>query len=211
MNELRPSYGLDLVSAIEREQRQIGFELHDNICQTLAGTSMLLETIGRAVTAGKPVSADDFRSLGKILETAIDQTRSLSQRYRPVNLEGAGLMQALQELANDSAHCVFQCEKAVFVPGKDQALALYRVAQEAVKNAVQHSGARKIRILLYHLDSIVMLKVKDNGVGFGTETGEFGSGGISIMRWRATGAGGDLQVRSRAGIGTTVVFRLPVA
>src|SRR5688500_5244027 len=102
MKESRSSTGLDLVSAIEREQRQIGFELHDNICQTLAGTSMLLETIGRAVTAGEPVSADDFRSLGKILETAIDQTRSLSQRYRPVDLEGAGLMKALQELANDN-------------------------------------------------------------------------------------------------------------
>jgi signal transduction histidine kinase len=158
---------------------------------------MLLETIGRAVTAGEPVSADDFRSLGKILETAIDQTRSLSQRYRPLNLEGAGLMKALQDLANASSHCVFQCEKAVFVPGKDQALALFRVAQEAVKNAVQHSSAKRIRILLYHLDSAVILKVKDNGVGYVAGGGEFGSGGIGIMRCRATAAGGELQVRAR--------------
>jgi signal transduction histidine kinase len=200
---------LDLVSAIEREQRQIGDELHDNVCQTLAGTSMLLETIGRAVAAGEPVSMEIFRALGRILETAIDQTRSLSQRYRPVDLQGAGLMKALQELANDTAKVEFRCEKPVFVKSWDHALALFRIAQEAVKNAVQHSSARKIRILLTQDHSAVRLKVKDDGKGFPAQSANCAVSGIAIMNCRAAAVRGELRVESRKGVGTTVICSVP--
>ena len=203
---------LDLVSALEREKRQIGFELHDNICQTLAGTSMLLETIGRAVTAGKPVSPDAFRALGRVLENAIDQTRALSRRYRPLALKGGGLMNTLQELANDNSKIEFRCEKPVFIRSRVKSLALFRVAQEAVNNAVQHSRARKIRILLTTTDSAVLLKVKDDGKGFTPPKTPYRTvTGLSVMQVHATAAGGEIRVHSRKGLGTTITCKIPNA
>jgi signal transduction histidine kinase len=206
----QPGGKVDLVSALEREKRQIGFELHDNICQTLAGTSMLLETIGRAVTAGKPVSPDAFRALGRVLETAIDQTRALSQRYSLIDLRGAGLMKALEELANDSSKTEFRCEKPVFINSRAQALAIFRIAQEAVKNALQHSRARKIRILLTQTKSAVLLKVKDDGKGFAATKSRNGAAtGFSVMHLRAAAVGGELTVHTRKGLGTTITCKIP--
>lgn len=201
---------VDLVAAVEREQQQIGFELHDNICQTLAGTSMLLERIGRVVERGEPVSAKLLRELGRVLETAIDQTRSLSRQYRPAHLEGAELMKSLAELAQSTRHCSFSCEKAVFVERREIALAIYRVAQEAVKNAMQHSGADKIEIQLQQVDSQLLLQVKDNGCGFAVPTTNKGTGGIEIMEWRAAAVGGRLKVNSRVKFGTKVSLKVPV-
>jgi signal transduction histidine kinase len=207
----QPEGRVDLVSALEREKRQIGFELHDNVCQTLAGTSMLLETIGRAVAAGKPVSREAFRALGRVLENAIDQTRLLSQRYRPVDLKGAGLMKALQELADDSPKIEFRCEKPVFIKTQAKSLALFRITQEAIKNAVQHSRARKIRILLSQTDSAVLLKVKDDGKGFAATKPRNGAAkGLSVMHLHAAAVGGELRVHSRKGLGTTITCKIPI-
>lgn len=203
------SAAVTLVDAIEREQRLIGFELHDNICQTLAGTSMLLERIGRAVTKGEPVSAKAFRELGRVLESAIDQTRALSHRYRPANLEGAELMKALEELAKTCPYCSFSCEKPVFAKGQEKALAIYRVAQEALKNAVQHAGAEEIKMQLREVDSEVVLRVKDDGCGFKRgKDDQFR--GIEMMKSRAAAVGGRLKVRSHDGLGTTVSLKVPV-
>ena len=204
------SDAVTLVDAIEREQRHIGFELHDNICQTLAGTSMLLERIGRAVARGEPVPAKAFRELGRVLENAIDQTRGLSQRYRPTGLEGAELMKALEELAKTCSYCSFSCEKPVFVKRHETALAIYRVAQEALKNAVQHSGADEVKIQLRQVDSKVVLRVKDNGNGFENASTKGELRGIGIMKLRAAAVGGRLLIHTRDDLGTTVSLKVPV-
>ena len=198
----------ELVAAIEREQRQIGFELHDNICQTLAGTSMLLETIGRAVSAGKPISSKAFRELGRNLETAIDQTRALSQRYRPADLKGAGLMKALEELAKENPHCTFRCEKPVFIQDNEKSLAIFRIAQEAVKNSVQHANAKKIRITLQRLGAKAMLRVKDDGKGFNLRPDKI-TPGLAVLHYRAAAVGGVLRILSRRGSGTTITLSVP--
>jgi signal transduction histidine kinase len=203
------SSGLDVIGAIEREQRQIGDELHDNICQTLAGTSMLLETIGRAVSAGKPISAEAFRELGRNLETAIDQTRALSQRYRPTELEGGGLMKALEELARANPSCIFRCEKPVFIQDAAKSLAVFRVAQEAVRNALEHANAEKICITLQRIGVRVVLKIKDNGNGFNPRSSNGKSHGLAVMQYRAAAAGGLLRIASRRGTGTTIAFTVP--
>ena len=207
MKPAKASTPSDFIAAVEREKRQIGFELHDNICQTLAGTSMLIEMIGRAVTAGEPVSSKDFRKLGRILETAIDQTRSLSQYYRPANLEGAGLMKGLHDLSEANGDCTFHCEKPVFMHSNDHALALYRIAQEAVKNAAQHSPGSKISISLDRVGTKIVLKVQDNGPGF-TRSSTKDVSGITVMHMRAAAAEGALRISSKKGVGTTVRFTL---
>jgi signal transduction histidine kinase len=209
MNEDGAMKGLNVVSAIEREQRLIGHELHDNICQTLAGASIMMETIGRGVSAGKPISPQAIKDMARSLELAIDQTRALSQRYRPTDLKGAGLMNALEKLAKENSGCTFRCEKAIFLENAEKSLAIYRIAQEAVRNAVQHADAKKIRIILQKVRGNVILQVKDDGEGF-TVREEEAVCGMAVMQYRAAAVGGVLRVKSRRGSGTTVSLCVPM-
>ena len=200
----------ELIAAVERELRQIGDELHDNLCQTLAGTSMVMETIGRAVAARKPVSPHALKNLRNILEAAIAQTRSLSHRFNPAKLAGVGLMSAFQRLSEDSPNCQFTCEKPVIVNDPEIALALLRIAQEAVKNSVQHSGARKIRLTLKQTAREVVLRIKDNGCGFAVPKSNGHITGLRMMERRAEAVGGRLRALSRSDSGTVITCNIPI-
>jgi signal transduction histidine kinase len=209
MKVAKSSVDLDLIAAIEREQRLIGYELHDNLCQTLAGTSLILKTIGRAVAAQEPVTEEALGLLTRILETAITQVRALSRRFTPVEIEGAGLMKAFEELAAAIPNCKFTCEKAVFIHRHESGLALFRVAQEAVNNAVQHAGAASIHLVLKQRNREIILRVKDNGCGFQVPKNTGAVTGLQVMRRRAEAVGGSIQARSITGRGTTIVCRVP--
>src|SRR4029078_7488834 len=101
----------EVIAAVERELIQIGNELHESLSQSLAGTSLILEKIGRSVTEREPIAPESLALLRRILHSAIGQARSLSQRFRPVKLSGLGFLAALQELARDNANadCEFIC------------------------------------------------------------------------------------------------------
>src|SRR5258706_12414243 len=85
----------ELIAAIERELRQIGEDLHDGPCQSLASSALLLETIRRAVESGKPLPLERLRKLQTSIESAIEQVRGLSREFSPRQLKGAGLISAL--------------------------------------------------------------------------------------------------------------------
>jgi signal transduction histidine kinase len=201
-------WGCKIVEAVERERRGLGNLLHDQLCQTLAGTVLIMESVGRAVAEGRPVSSENFLSLKKVLESAIHQSRSLSQRFSPVSVEGAGLLNALQTLAAESPGCEFICEYPVLIRDRDIALALFRVAQEAVQNAVSHASALSILVELTRVDSEVTIRVRDNGRGF--VPGESGTPGIDMMRLHAELLQGTLTVKTKPGRGTEIVARLPL-
>lgn len=120
-------------------------------------------------------------------------------------------MQALEDLARETPNCAFACEKPVFASDETRALALYRVAQEAVKNAAQHSGAKKIGMSLQWVESALVLNVEDDGKGFKETAHESDEvlRGIGMMKWRAAAVDGELKISSQDGVGTTVRFVVP--
>ncbi len=200
----------EVIAAVERELRQIGDELHDNLCQTLAGTSMVMETIGRAVAAREPVSPQAITILRGILETAIAQTRTLSHRFSPAKLSGPGLMTALQQLLAETPNGEFICRKPVFMKDPAVALALLRIAQEAVKNAALHSAARSIRVTLSESRGQLTLTIKDNGCGYDLSGQNGKVTGLKIMSRRAESVGGQLRAVSREDSGTSITCKVPV-
>jgi len=118
-------------------------------------------------------------------------------------------MKALEELAKDNPGCTFRCEKAVFLQDPEKSLAIFRIAQEAVKNAAQHANAKKIRITLQRFGTKAILRVNDDGTGFRLRADTI-TPGIAVMHFRAAAVGGVLRVLSRRGSGTTISLSVPM-
>jgi PAS domain S-box-containing protein len=192
-----------------REQRRIGHDLHDDLCQRLGGLQILSGVLAEDLTANAhPRAASAKRILAQVHE-ALERARLLARGLAPVALEGDGLATALQELAANSdelfrIRCEFRAEVPVTLADPSAATHLYRIAQEAVTNAVKHGRANQVLIHLTDAGDTFELKVTDNGRGFSPQAATARGMGLRIMKYRATMIGATLDVRSAAGQGTTV-------
>ncbi len=144
----------------------------------------------------------------KLIDDAITQTKGLSRGLHPVRLEASGLMTALSELATTVEKlfmitCRFEYDKPVLINDNLTAIHLYRIAQEAVNNAIKHGMARKITISFHTDNNGTTLTIRNDGIGFRKVTLE--GMGMSIMRYRANMIGATLEIRSD-GDGETAVI-----
>lgn len=198
----------------ERERRRIGQELHDSLCQHLTGTALVGQVLAERLSESDPAKAGDALKLVGLVEEAITLARGISKGLQPVEIRPAGLMQALEEFAATTAQmnkisCVFECETPVLVGSPMTATHLYRIAQEAVGNALRHGRASEIAIVLGISDQGVCLSVCDNGLGLPSAPNPHSGVGIRIMTDRAKVLGGTLEVRSRREGGTEVLCVVP--
>lgn len=205
------------LQAQEAERHRIAQELHDEVGQSL--TAVLLGLRHVMDTAPDRVRAE-LDELRHTTRTSLEEVRRISQRLRPGDLTDLGLISALAGLARDSsARSGPQVRRRLpsvnpDLPGETE-LVLYRVAQEALTNVVRHARATTVHLDLTLFDSTLVLRVTDDGVGI--PDGAMGAG-IQGMLERAQMVGGDLAVRSRAGLGrapdgrggTEVLLRLPL-
>ena len=141
----------ELLATTGREQRRIGQDLHDGLCQHLVGIEFRIEALARDL-ADTPMVREEVEKIGALVRD-IAAGRMLARGLAPVELEKNGLMSALNELATNSAHlfrieCHFLCEQPVLVADEATATHLYRIAQEALSNAVRHARAKTIEIAL---------------------------------------------------------------
>jgi PAS domain S-box-containing protein len=198
------------------EQRRIGQELHDGVGQELTGLSLMADTlVERLETTSPPeveLAAKILGGLGRIHE----QVRALSRGLVPVEVDPEGLRAALQELAartEDQAgvRCALVCAGPVEVADSVTATHLFRIAQEAISNALRHGLPRNIRIALRGEPGTLILSIQDDGAGL-AGSAEEGSGlGIRLMRYRAGAVGGTLRIGPAAGGGTAVRCTVPRA
>jgi PAS domain S-box-containing protein len=202
----------ELLNISSREQRHIGQDLHDGLCQQLIGiefrNSVLIQQL-RDV----PAAQTEAVKIGEAIRDVTRQARSLARGLSPVQIEANGLMAALDNLATNAAKlfclpCSFECPQPVLVENPMVATHLYRIAQEAIGNAIKHAQAKSIVVNLKQLDGEVTLTIKDNGSGFTKgRTGSEGMG-LRIMEYRADMIGAMLRIDSTVGKGTTVACRL---
>src|SRR5206468_4252280 len=135
---------------------------------------------------------------------AILQTRLVARGLSPVVLESEGLMSALQELADYTERmfrvaCHFQCQAPVLVDDHAIATHLYRIAQEAISNAIRHGRASRLRICLEESNQQITLEIRDNGAGLPKDLTRAKGMGLRIMGYRATMVGGTLTVQNAPG------------
>jgi signal transduction histidine kinase len=217
-SRLRASYdrildlGRRLLNAQEAERARIARELHDDACQQLTVLALDLELVAHV--------GDDRRKRTEVAAHALNRThdvieslRALSHRLHPANLRFVGLVPALEALRREASTAeisvAFSHENVPAVLPHDLTLCLFRVTQEAVQNAVKHSGAREVSVNLAGAGETLTLIVEDNGVGFDVEAVRSGLGLISMAE-RVEQESGTLRVRSTRGAGTRLEVSLPV-
>lgn len=204
----------EILAISEREQRRLGHDLHDDLCQQLAGVEFLSQRLAKDLAAGAAGGAAQAREIAQMVQGAMTQTRELARGLSPVRLEAEGLADALRELAAGTkkvfrCDCHFRCTPPVLLPNHTEAIHLYRIAQEAVNNALKHGKARRIDISLTAENHSISLAVNDNGIGLPSKLPKRKGMGLRIMRYRAEVIGGTLVVEPVPGGGTHVLCTAP--
>jgi PAS domain S-box-containing protein len=198
-----------LLEISEREQRRIGQDLHDGLCQHLAGVGFMSKALAQKLAVTAPTEAADARTVANLIRQAISEARGIATGLHPVKKESNATVVALQELAANiesmfRVHCVFICDPPVLIEDNNAATHIYRIAQEAVNNALRHGKARSIWITLAEADQRIALTVKDDGKGIPQPLPTARGIGIDIMTHRARVIGGTFHI-GRAPEGGTVL------
>jgi signal transduction histidine kinase len=199
----------EILEVSKREQRRIGHDLHDGLCQHLTGTALAGQVLREKLDAKSLPEATDANKIVELVEDGITMARDLAHGLCPVEIEAGGLMTALQEFAGNISKwskiiCAFEYDSSVLVDDATTAAHLYRIAQEAVGNAIHHGKPKHILINLTQRDGLVVLSIEDDGIGL-PEDWDKGPGlGTRIMAHRAMIIGSKLIIEPNPTGGTLV-------
>jgi signal transduction histidine kinase len=204
----------ELLEISEREKRRIGEDLHDMVCQELTATALFLKSSAKRLGSKSPEAAETLEESAKTVNRNVGIARELARGLQAVELTASGFKNALRDLAaaacqNTGVKCHVKVARGAKVDDDAVALHLYRVAQEAVTNAIKHSSAKNILISLDHDKSHVCVSVQDDGKGFVPEKKRKGLG-LHMMRYRANALGGTLKIERRKTGGMDVTCKIPV-
>jgi PAS domain S-box-containing protein len=202
----------ELLEISNREQRRIGHDLHDGVCQQLAAIAYRAEMLGDQLQELALPQAAEAEKIGALINETTAQARGVARGLFPVRLEEDGLVSALEELADSASarfhiECQLECSAPPATVDNEAARHLYYVAQEALLNAVRHGRATAVQLALDGEGEHGRLRVQDNGTGFEMAQVRRAGMGIRIMRYRARVIGATLDVTSQLGQGTTVTCR----
>ncbi len=201
----------EILEVSTREQRRIGHDLHDGVCQQLAGIVVLADILADKLDEGARQEASDAHKITDLVDQANKQTRAVARGLFPVRLEENGLISALEELARNASafyqtRCEFLCTSPVALSDHSAAHHLYFIAQEAILNAVNHGKAGLIEVKIEPAPNRgCILSVGDNGLGMPVLPPQGPGMGIRIMNYRARMIGATLVIHSRPEGGTEVV------
>jgi len=198
-----------------REQRRIAQDLHDGLGQHLTGIAFMSKVLEEKLSDQSLPEAVEAAKIVKMVNQAIDNTRQLARGLHPVAAEPLGLVSALKKWANEVEElfhidCTFRCAKPLHIHDANLATHLYRIAQEAVNNAIRHGKSRNIVIGLSAKTGAGTLTIQDDGDGFPKKQASPPGVGLSIMNYRADMVGGSLKVQPNEGRGITVTCTFPI-
>ena len=201
----------EILEISTREQRRLGHDLHDGVCQQLAGICLLSDNLAGRLEEEKRPEAAEAKAISKLVNKANKQTRSVARGLFPVRLEENGLVSALEELAQDvgaffNVRCEFYRDHSVAISDHTMTLHLYYIAQEAILNAVKHAKARNIEVRLTAANGHdCLLAVRNDGVTLASLSTQGRGMGIRIMEYRARMIGATILIQSMPTGGTEVL------
>jgi two-component system sensor kinase FixL len=207
----------DVIEIADRERRRLGRELHDGLCQSLAGIAALTAALSRDLAANVgPGPAASASEILRLLNEAISEARDLARGLTPVAVRGRSLVDALGALARNvsrahGTHCVLIDDGRCPSLRGETTTHLVRIAQEAVRNAISHGKADEIEIRLDCRCSMAVLSICDRGVGLPEDFRDRAGLGLHTMDYRADAIGGALKVAPHPvrGVVVTCAFPLP--
>ena len=204
----------ELLEISDREQRRIGYDLHDGLCQHLAGIELKSQVLEQKLAKRFGSAAVDAAEISQAVRDSIAQTRALARGLSPVTIESDGLLSALQELSLNveklfNIRCQFEGDPEARVRDHSMATHLFRLAQEAASNAIKHGKAKRVSIQLKADGERIYLVVSDNGCGIPENQPKSKGMGLRIMQSRANMIGGTLTVERNVPTGTIVICAAP--
>ena len=206
----------ELLDIQEDERKRMGQDLHDGITQRLVGLGFMSQLIEKKISEKKSVEAEELRHLTEEIKKTLEETRQMAHSFYPVDLQHCGLSSALRNLAQTFSstfriQCNFVCHEENILKDPDVEAHLYRIAQEALHNAVRHGSAKDIRIEYGKRHESAYLFIADNGNGFspGNEGIQRGIG-FRSMYYRAAIIHGTISIETRKNRGTRITIRCPL-
>ncbi len=201
-----------LFDVTETEQRVVGHELQEHLCQQLMGAALDAQAIRSEIDPADTGAAARLSHLARLLNESVVQVRNISKGLHPVELDSEGLMSALQELARSTGNtvlCEFVCRKDIQIKSASLALHAYRIAQRAISNSLRQTGATQIIISLFEEGESVVLQVTDNGPREGDLTSDSAGMDAKTLHYRARAMGGTIALDFAAGAGTRITTTFP--
>lgn len=200
----------------EKERQRVGQDLHDSLGGKLAGAALLGKALAHSLAARSVPESSLAEEVVQCINESIRQTRAIARGLCPVELSVSGLSGGLAEFAAETERqsgvaCRFKAEEGLSVPDLIVALHLFRIAQEAVNNALRHAKARRVEISLRREGDQVLLEIGDDGPGLIPRNGQSRGMGLRTMQHRAEQIGAQLAFKSSQGSGTVISCMLPLA
>jgi two-component system sensor histidine kinase UhpB len=197
------------LQAQEEERARVARDLHDQVNQSLTGVLLRLEA---ARAAAPPELEAEISETSALAHQAMDELLTVARQLRPTALDDLGLKAAIagqvEQLSRNGSEVSFESDGELGDLDPDTQLVIYRVSQEAVGNAIRHSGGGRIEVRLRRQPGRVVLVVSDDGRGFSFDEANTGLG-LGGMRERALLVGGELETESRPGSGTSIRLTVP--
>lgn len=204
----------EVLEATEVERKRIGQELHDSLGQQLLGIAFLSDALRERLHQKSLPDAADAKHIADLIQKVMQQARELSRGLYAAELEAHGIVEALKQLvvnvnATTNIQCQLVCDLSVAFEDKEKAGHIYRIAQEALNNALRHSLATQIVLTITKDAENFGLEIKDNGIGF-SNAGPSSGMGLKIMRYRADIIGGTFNAAGEVGSGSIISITVPL-
>jgi signal transduction histidine kinase len=204
----------EILRTTEQEQQRIGRDLHDILGPQLAAIGYAVDFMAADLRDHKQVDVGKADEIRAMVGEALAIIRGLARGLFPVQVDGTGLAAALDDMAGTISRisgvsvCFYEKGDAE-VCDQERGMHLYRIAQEAVNNAVKHAGAKKITIALGREEGVLSLVIADDGTGITSGMRGARGTGLHSMKYRARAVGGELTIDSGANQGTIVSCKIP--
>jgi signal transduction histidine kinase len=205
----------EILEISDREKEHFGRELHDGLCQTLAGIAALSTTLSRSL-GSDTASAAAAAEISSLLHETIEEARNLARGIGSPGMKNAGIQEILEVLAVNTQQrfrisCSFDSDNSLECVTHEVGNHLYRIAQEAINNAIFHGEAGSIHLKLSFGNGGGCLRILDDGIGLPEDTTQdFHGIGLHTMAYRANLIGGNLKLGRRKQKGTEVSCKFPI-
>jgi PAS domain S-box-containing protein len=188
----------EILAISDREQRRLGQDLHDSLCQHLTAIAFMARSVALRLKNHRVIEVEHIEKIAELINDGVTEARTIARGLHPVEMEPPGLVTALGALVKQPhwpVPCRLEADEEISVPDSTVALHLYRIAREAVINANKHARAREIIVRMRRSGRGIELSVVDDGVGISANSLAGSGMGFHIMEYRARSIGARLEMK----------------
>ena len=204
----------EILDLSERERQAFGHELHDVVCQDLTSIAIAGHMLTKKLQARDMIEARDAHEIAGMVDRALTKARSVARGFFTAGFDVMGLAEALRETVRNveertRVRCEVNWQENLVILNEDVVMHFFRIAQEAIQNAVKHAAPSQIEVSLKRIDGTVQLAIEDNGNGVPLSSKPPKGLGLRIMAYRAGIIGGELKIESPSNGGTRIICSIP--